>query len=216
MAIWPKKKSERIRLALLTFVLSGLFVHSYALPYLYLKRYQPQIGDIVFQSLPKSDLVNAIEGITESPYSHCGVIVHRDGKWMVIEAIGEVRYEDLSRWVRRGRGGRFEAYRLNNNYTGKLDDFIAAMERYLGHPYDIHYDMDEDFIYCSELVYKGFQKATGEELGQLKKLGEMNWEPYRETILKYEGRTTLPLDREMITPLGVTQAPQLVKIYGRL
>ncbi len=39
--------------------------------------YRPQQGDIVFQSLPNPwgmDLVDAIEGSTASPYSHCAMV----------------------------------------------------------------------------------------------------------------------------------------------
>ena len=44
----------------------------------------------MFQSLPSPpglDLVDAIEGSTESPFSHCGVVVKKAGKLYVIEAI---------------------------------------------------------------------------------------------------------------------------------
>ncbi|MDB4673705.1 hypothetical protein OAF27_02710, partial [Verrucomicrobiales bacterium] len=37
--------------------------------------YEPQVGDIFFQSLPKNDVVDAIERATGSPYSHCGILV---------------------------------------------------------------------------------------------------------------------------------------------
>ena len=43
--------------------------------------YEPQEGDLVFQALPLDlDLVVAIEGVTESHYSHVGVLHKRDGE----------------------------------------------------------------------------------------------------------------------------------------
>ena len=37
-------------------------------------RYMPRDGDVVFQSLPHNPLVNAIEGATNSRFSHCGIV----------------------------------------------------------------------------------------------------------------------------------------------
>ena len=55
--------------------------------------YRPQAGDVLFQALPKGvDLVEAIEGVTRSNYSHCGVVLKgKDGSWKVFESIGLVK-----------------------------------------------------------------------------------------------------------------------------
>lgn len=66
--------------------------------------------------------------------------------------------------------------------------------------------MDDGRIYCSELIWKAFQRATGEELGRLQSLGELNWNPYAEIIRKIENGK-LPLERRMITPRSLTEAP---------
>ena len=50
--------------------------------------YRPQAGDVLFQALPRGvDLVEAIEGVTRSNYSHCGVVLKgTDGGWKVFES----------------------------------------------------------------------------------------------------------------------------------
>ena len=53
--------------------------------------YHPADGDIVFQSLPHGEMVDAIEGATNSPWSHCGVVVYEHHCWFVAEAIVNVR-----------------------------------------------------------------------------------------------------------------------------
>lgn len=180
--------------------------------------YQPMEGDVVFQSLPAdSDLVEAIEGITESPFSHCGVVRRIDDQWMVIEAIGEVRRTELSAWIARGRGGHLAAYRLREPFRRHIPAMNAAMERFLGRPYDFRYRLEDDHLYCSELVFRGYQIATeGEALGVLRKLGDMNWEPHRAVIQKYEGCAPddLPLDRLMITPKDLANAPELECVFN--
>lgn len=34
-------------------------------------------------------------------------------------------------------------------------------------PYDIHYDLDDQAIYWSELICKAFERSMGEKLGKL-------------------------------------------------
>jgi hypothetical protein len=79
---------------------------------------------------------------------------------------------------------------------------------YVGRPYDIRYEMDDEKIYCSELIYKAYRDATGGELGSLVALGELNWRPYERLIREIEGGP-VPVERRMITPHHLSQAQQL-------
>ena len=176
--------------------------------------YEPRVGDVLFQSLPHHELIDAIEGSTRSPYSHCGIVALDRGRWMVIEAIGPVRQTPLEQWIRQGRGGTMAAHRLHDRYGEKLDAFIAAARTHLGKPYDTRYRLDDERIYCSELIYKAFKDATGEDMGQLVRLGDLDWKPYESTIRKYEGGEP-PLDRLMITPRDLAKAPQLNPVFPK-
>ena len=184
-------------------------------PAIWYVQYQVEEGDIIFQALPKvNDLVKMIEGVTESPYSHCGVVTRENGNWIVVEAVSPVRKTSLYWWIARGRGwGKFAVYRLKEEHREHIPRFIEELEPFMGRPYDMKYRMDDERIYCSELVYKAWKNATGEELGELKKLGEMNWEPYEKTIRKYEGGPP-PLERLIITPRHLSEARQLEKVFG--
>ena len=53
-------------------------------------------------------------------------------------------------------------------------------------PYDIHYDLDDQAIYCSELIYKAFERSTGEKLGKLQKIGELKWQAHAPVIREIE------------------------------
>ena len=175
--------------------------------------YQPQVGDVLFQPLPLlSDLVAAIEGITHSPYSHCGVVLQKNEEWYVIEAAALVTTTPLEEWIDRGRHNQYAAFRLKPEYDLKITRFIEALHGYVGRPYDMQYDFDDEAIYCSELIYKGFRDATGENLGQLVRLGDLNWQPYKDIITRYGGDPP-PLDRIMITPKHLSEAEQLIKIF---
>ena len=178
------------------------------------QQYHPQVGDVLFQALPKGvDLVEAIEGVTRSNYSHCGVVVKsEDGNWRVYEAFGPVGSVSLENWKNRGRGQKFAAYRLKDENATVNPKLLDALPKYALRPYDVRYRMDDDFIYCSELIYKAYRDATGKPLGKLVRLGDMNWRPYVATIRKYEGGPP-PLDREMITPIDLSKAPQFKKVF---
>lgn len=194
--------------------------------------YEPVEGDLIFQSLPRTPLVEAIEGSSGSPFSHCGIVrrsataADSAGKssktggnsstgrsWLVLEAIGPVKETPLAEWVSQGRGQGFAVFRLKQPWQGKIPAFLKAAETYKGRPYDIHYDMDDERIYCSELLWKAFRLASGEELGQPQPLKELNWKPYVEIIRRIENGN-VPLERHMITPRAVSEAVQVEKVFA--
>lgn len=176
-------------------------------------------GDIVFQSLPNPaglDLVDAIEGSTGSPYSHCGMVFKDGADWKIIEAIGPVKETRLDEYIARGRGRKIWAYRFESAAQRKhVPAALAAMRKDLGKPYDPHYSFDSQAIYCSELIYRGWKSATGEGLGKVVKLGDLKWEPYKPVIEAIEGPGNLPLDRKMITPRDLAKAAGLKMVYSR-
>lgn len=173
--------------------------------------YSPRDGDLVFQSLPRNQLVDAIEGATQSPYSHCGIVVRTADGWVVLEALGKVRTTPLFKWVRRGRHSKFYVYRVEGLTSEETSAFISSAKSHMGKPYDAHYDMDDETIYCSELIWKAYRQAMGKELGQLVSLGDLNWEPFESCIRRIEGDSP-PLDRKMITPVAITRDQSVVKI----
>jgi Permuted papain-like amidase enzyme, YaeF/YiiX, C92 family len=178
--------------------------------------YQPQHCDVVFQSLPNPfgmDLVDMIEGATGSPYSHCGMVIAEQGQWKVIEAIGPVQIIPLAQWQTRGRGKKLWAYRLKDDQKKNIPQVIAAMKLDLGKPYDPRYRLDSEAIYCSELIYRGWKKATNETLGKTVTLQELHWQPYQKIIVAIERTTVIPLDREIITPRDLALASQLEPVW---
>jgi hypothetical protein len=223
MKLIPASTGGRIRLLVLLFVMLTIgfayrnqtyFLYS-RLPVLYnYPRYTPQEGDVLFQSLPHNDLADAIEGTTHSPYSHCGVVLKNDkNQWVVIEAIFNVHETPLFLWELRGRSGAFDAYRLDAKYTTIIPKYKEALLTFLGRPYDFNYDMtDKSGAYCSSLCYLAFQKATGEQMGTLEKLRDLDWKPY-EQFIRDDQSGSLPLDRVMITPASLSRAPQLHEVY---
>lgn len=53
----------------------------------------------------------------------------------------------------------------------------------------------------------------GEGLGKVRRLGDLDWKPYTDTILQIKGDAP-PLDREMITPKDLSESAQLEKVFS--
>lgn len=204
----PTTLAGRLRLGLLLLCLLAAALYSKAQVLAYYALYSPQEGDIIFQSLPRGDLIDAIEGATHSPYSHCGIVLKKEGHWVVAESIINVHETPLLRWMQRGRAAGFAVYRLKPELRDRIPEFKRNILTYMDLPYDFDFEMSDKFIYCSELAYKAYLKTTGQPLGKTQLLGELDWQPFEETIRNYQAGG-LPLEREMITPEALSQATQL-------
>ena len=192
----------------------GIYVYLYGAAYAAYWDYQPREGDVVFQSLPHGDLTDLIEGVSQSPYSHCGLVASVDGKWVVFEAFRGVEVTPLKRFLFRGRGRGFAVYRLKSQAADVVPGMIQEVRKYMGRAYDHRYRMDDDRIYCSELIYKAFRDATADgQLGEMARLGDLNWRPHQEAIRRLE-KGPVPLDREIITPKELARARQLKLVYS--
>jgi len=223
MRVWPASRGGRFRLLALILLVAVAGWIERGPCYEFVSRlpaishyfgYSPQEGDIVFQSLPHGDLVDAIEGITHSPYSHCGVVLQNEKHdWVVIEAIGNVHETPLLLWEARGRNGAFTAYRLDAKYEPMIPKFKDALLSRLGLPYDFNYDIsNQNGAYCSSLIWLSFEQVTAEKMGNLEKLRDLDWKPF-EAFIETEQGGGLPLDRVMITPASLARATQLHEVY---
>lgn len=218
MATGASKRQQRERriivatLAICALLAFGVFAWAYGPAYVAYFRYAPQEGDIVFQSLPHSRLVDAIEGVSGSSYSHCGIVGKENGAWVVYEAFHDVEVTPLATFLFRGRNQGFAVYRLKGEHQKHVPALLQNVKKYLGRPYDVRYRMDDECIYCSELIYKAYRDTSGDDLGELVRLGDLPWRPHETTIMHFEGGP-VPLDREMITPKDLAKAGQLERVF---
>lgn len=210
----PHTRAARWRLALLLVLLAGVGFRARVDRVAHAFAFSPREGDIVFQPLPHAPLIDAIEGVTGSEWSHCGVLMKKDGAWMVAEAIGEVRWTPWMEWVIRGREARVQVYRLKE---GGLEGDRAAkvhaqLGRLMGRPYDFRYAPGDDELYCSELVYLAYERGLGLALAPWERLGDLNWRPHEQFIREME-TGPVPLDRKMVTPISLTRGPLVERVF---
>lgn len=134
-------------------------------------------GDIIFQT-SLSGQSKAIQLATNSKYSHCGIVYSDNGQFYVFEAIQPVTTTPLAKWIARGENGHYVIKRLKNADQILTDTSLKKMKRegeqFIGKDYDLTFEWSDDKIYCSELIWKVYQRAIGIEIGKLEKLSDFD------------------------------------------
>jgi uncharacterized protein YycO len=172
-----------------------------------------QDGDIIFQT-SLSNQSEAIQLATHSEYSHMGILYENDGAWFVCEAVQPVKLTPLDEWIRRGENGHYVVKRLKNADEVLTEQTLAKMkqtgERFMGKPYDIHFEWSDDKIYCSELVWKIYKEAAGIEIGKLERLADfdLSSEAVKQKMKERYG-DGIPLDEKVITPAAMFNSEHL-------
>lgn len=112
-------------------------------------------GDLIFTALP-STAGSVISSTTASPVSHVGILVRRpEGRLTVVHAAGRVREDPIERFATYG-DGRWAVSRFAFASPENRRRFVEAARKLIGLPYDRAYRLDNEAIYCSELVYRAF------------------------------------------------------------
>lgn len=175
-------------------------------------------GDILFQDIPCSQS-EAIKLATHSPYSHVGIVLYKDGNSWVFEAVGPVKYTPIKEWIQQGEGGHYVAKRLKNADKFLTPDAVAKMEalarQFKGKAYDWVFNWSDDQMYCSELVWKMYQRSTGLEIGDLQKFKELDFSNSEvKTLLKERYGNNIPWYEPVITPGQMFNSNLLVKVFS--
>lgn len=173
-------------------------------------------GDIVFQT-SRSSQSEAIQHATGSAYSHVGLILFRNGRPYVLEAVATVRYTPLDRWVARGKDGHCVVRRLKDHAAVLTPDGLAKLravaETFEGRPYDSAFGWSDDRIYCSELVWKLYDRALGLQIGKLQQLKELNLtDPVVLAKLHERYGRQIPVEESVVSPVAMFQSPLLVTV----
>ena len=134
-------------------------------------------GDLIFQT-SLSGQSKAIQLATKSKYSHCGLIYKDGNNFYVFEAIQPVKRTPLDKWIARGQDGKYVIKRLQNADQVLTPATLTKMkqigDQFNGKNYDLTFEWSDDKIYCSELIWKIYQRATGIEIGKLEKLSDFD------------------------------------------
>ncbi len=179
--------------------------------------FHPLNGDIIFQT-SLSNQSNAVQLATRSPYSHMGIVYIVNGKTYVFEASKTVKLTLLHEWVTRGKNEKYVVKRLKNRDNILTEAIISKMLSYgktfEGKPYDLYFEWSDERIYCSELVWKIYEHATGLKIGELEKLKQFDLSS-PEVIKKLNERygNSVPLNEDVISPVRMFNSPLLETVF---
>ena len=173
-------------------------------------------GDIIFHTSRSSQSI-AVQKATHSPYSHMGMIFFRRGEPYVYEAIGPVQYTPLPRWIARGDGGHYVVKRLRQADRLLTPQAQAKLRRaagrFQGKPYDLTFEWSDERIYCSELVWKIYDRALGVRIGRTQQLRDFDLtDPAVIAKMQQRYGDRVPLQETVISPGEMFAADALVVV----
>lgn len=174
-----------------------------------------QTGDIVFQDTGGAQ-GEAVTAATKSNFTHCGVVFENNGQLYVFEAIQPVTFVPLDVW--KARSKVFHARRLKDRTKLTNDSLLKAMawgERQLGKDYDFKFQWSDDRLYCSELVWKVYHRATGIKICEPKRF--MDYDLEDQSVLKiivqrYGDRGNLPMNELVVAPSDLAASTLLDEV----
>lgn len=173
-------------------------------------------GDLIFQtSLSRQS--KAIQVATNSKYSHCGLIYKDGNTFYVFEAVQPVKQTPLDKWIARGENGKFVIKRLKNAEQfltpSRLQKMKQVGKEFIGKNYDLTFEWSDNKIYCSELIWKVYQRATGLEIGKLQKLSdfELTNEVVKKKMAERYG-DKIPMNETVISPSSIFDSELLTTV----
>jgi hypothetical protein len=142
-------------------------------------------GDLVFV---QSHTENAaqITQVTGSRLTHCGIVFGSSEGWVVFEGAGQPEFRSLEKWQKEEADGHVEpvyVHRLKNRDEILTADKLKSLRDEASKLHKTNYDfafawnnsyvenrgrrdeVTKEYVYCSELLYKAFERALGLRLG---------------------------------------------------
>lgn len=176
-------------------------------------------GDIIFHT-SRSAQSQAVQQATGSRYSHMGIILFKQGKPHVFEASAKVKYTPLPEWIARGANGHFVVKRLKTAQQTLTPESLEKLRKtasaFAGKAYDLTFEWTDKRIYCSELVWKIYNRALGIRIGTLQKISEFNLDaPAVKQKIRERYANKMPLEETVISPQAIFESPLLAVVTER-
>ncbi|EEI92032.1 hypothetical protein HMPREF0765_2356 [Sphingobacterium spiritivorum ATCC 33300] len=123
-------------------------------------------GDLIFVGAQQQDLSGAINRVTQTSQSvsfdHIGIIEMAKDSVFVLHASstkGSVRQEIRQFYEEQQDGGNaLILYRLKDPFISSIPAALKSAGAMLGKPYNRSYIMNDSCYYCSDFIYRAFEK----------------------------------------------------------
>ena len=141
-------------------------------------------------------------------------MLFRSENYFVFEAVQPVKLTVLDKWIARGKDGKFVIRRLKNSDKVLTPTVLAKMKQFenqfMGKNYDLTFEWSDTKIYCSELIWKVYQRATGIEIGKLQRL--CDFDLTNEVVknkMKERYGNKIPVNEIVISPEAIFESELL-------
>jgi hypothetical protein len=183
----------------------------------YFTQAQPQLktGDIIF-IVNLSGQGQAIQMATKSKYTHVGIVFVEHGTPYIYHAVEPVMKSTLKEFLQFSADGNCVVKRLRDQSllsaaTSKAMHQMAI--KTLGKHYDIYFNWKDDEWYCSEFVWKLYQRAYKLELSKLRLLKDYDLSsPLVQTIMNKRYGDNIPYDEKMVSPQDIFDSALLEEV----
>jgi cell wall-associated NlpC family hydrolase len=191
---------------------------------------QFQDGDIVMIR-SYSYNANAIEAVTGSRFTHCGIIFREGNRWIVYEGAGRQGHLSLEKWVAFESAKHKPHWRVLRlkDHAKRLDgtairDLKQTAAKLHNTRYDHGFSWDYpkgagETVYCSELIWKAYQEALGIQLCPLRRMDSFPLNAEAARILNSElcknsrgGREVSPSER-VVAPGDIAASALLTEVH---
>lgn len=172
-------------------------------------------GDLIFIKAQTSQ-TKALQDATGSDWTHVGVVVGDK----VAESVDGVKLTPIKKFISKSKNGQHQIYRSAKYHSSMDEDLAGLVLQLKSVPYDIYFEWSDEKLYCSEFVYKVFKELTGEGVGELQQMKDMNLKaPSVQALIKkrYQdtGRVFDP-NEIIITPVSQMRDPALKLIQSNI
>jgi hypothetical protein len=146
-----------------------------------------------------------------------GIVLLQEGRPCVFEAVEPVRFTALDKWIARGDKGHCVIKRLRNADSifdaqglARIHKLVPEFE---GKHYDLTFGWSDSTIYCSELVWKLYDRGVGIQVGKLRKLRDFDLtSPVVREKMKQRYGDRVPLEETVVSPADIFDSELLKTI----
>jgi uncharacterized membrane protein (UPF0127 family) len=180
---------------------------------------QPDVreGDLVFIATPNL-LYRRVASSSGTWTSHIGFVYKREGEQCHVaeSTVPVARVTTFEKFVGRSDFAQFAVLRLKNPPdSDAMHELRSHADTLLGTPYNLWFNYDSNWQFCSKFVHDCYREKLGVELGDLVTFGELiDMQPEMPLIfwkLWYLGK--LPLKKRTVTPAAQLESPHLDLVH---
>ncbi|MCK9224436.1 MAG: hypothetical protein M0R46_11345 [Candidatus Muirbacterium halophilum] len=165
-------------------------------------------GDIIGH-YSNADFLGFFRNVAKSDFNHVGIIIVNDGIPMVFEATGGgVGFNSLDNFSARGNG-KYTVLRVKPENSEIISNVIEQALFYNGISYDNSFKFSDEKIYCSELVYKAYQKGGNLKVGNIQQVKDViGIQQYNPIFKGIAGNFVkdISMDQEVIMPDSIMKS----------